>query len=263
VKPKIIALAAVLAVLGAAIAIVAQRGPGPEPPSPIDPTPFDVALIHASGDSANEGSAMAGAEGSAAGVVTNQTSRETVRANDPPPAEGTGLPVRNGPSVGANPARAGEPVTLLDPVVLREPNDEPPQAGEGTGDPASPFGENDFAAGTITREEHFASHMQQQFDEVSERIARCVEGMPSSTRDTLHVELVVRETVPGTTVGVIENFQTAALPEDRADCARSSFESMDLPLPWLATAIDAPGFTVVADTAVEYSLEIEVEIGAE
>ena len=263
VNPKIIALVAGLAALGAAVAIVSQRGQGPDTPPPINPNVFNPALLEGSGGPA-EGSALAEAEGSAVAVVTNQHSRPIAEPSDPPaPAEGTGQPVRSGPTAGVNPARAGEPVVLLNPIEFREPNEQPPGPGEGTGDPANPFGENDFAAGTVTREEQFASHMQQQYAEVSERIERCVNGMPTSTRDTVHVEMVVRETEPGTTAGVIQNFQSTQLPEDRVACARQSFESIDFPLPWLATAVEAPGFTVVADTAVEYSLEIEVEIGAE
>lgn len=257
-KPKIIVALTALAALGAALAIVAQRG-GPEPPpTPQPPRPAATVI-----DVTLEGSAVGEAEGSGGLIVTNQTSRE-VPERTHVPAEGTGQPAQDGPSVGIDPARADEPVRLLNPVEFRQPTeDDPPGPGEGTGDPASPFGEDDHAAGTITREEQFAAHMQEQYAQLTQRIERCVRGMATTTRDTVHVEMVIREPEPGTTVGTIENFQSASLSGERADCARNSFQAMDFPLPWRATAIEAPGFNVVADTAVEYSMEIEVEIGAE
>lgn len=259
-KLKIIVALTGLAALGAALAIVAQRS-GPEPP-PLTPPRPAAGLVEGTGEAVGEGSAVGDAEGSGGLVVTNQTSRAIPERRDPPPAEGTGQPVPEGPRVGVNPARAEEPVQLVDPVQRRAPvDDDPPAPGEGTGDPANPFGENDHPVGTVSREEQFASHMQQQYEELTERIARCVHGMPTSTRDTVHAEMVVRESEPGTTVGNVENFQSAALTGERADCARNSFAEIDFPLPWQATAIEAPGFTVVADTAVEYSLSFEVEIG--
>jgi hypothetical protein len=262
VNSKFIVLTLGLVVLGVALGIVAARY-GPTALPPIDPTPFNSALLDGSGAASSEGSALAEAEGSSTPVVTNQASREIGEQDDAPPPEGTGVPAPEGPSVGVNPARDGELVRLLNPLEFREPDEDDTPPGEGTGDPANPFGEDDFAAGTVTREEQFANHMQQEYGEASERIQRCVQGMPNSTRDTVHVEMVIREPQPGTTVGIIENFQSAMLTGDRADCARRSFEAMEFPLPWLATAVEAPGFTVVADTAVEYSMEIEVEIGAE
>jgi hypothetical protein len=258
-KPILIFGSLVLAGLGAALAVVAQR-PAPAPSAPMQAS--DFAPFHPESsepDSAGDGTG----EGTDDDATTQGTVAEvpTIGA-EVAAAQGTGRPTRSGPSVGVNPARAEEPIQLLNPVDYGEPDEEP--VGEGTGNPHDPFGENDHAAGTVSREETFANNIQAQYVAVSEVIANCVEGMPAATRDTVHVEMIVRDAPGGArSIPSIENFQSSVLADDRAACARRGFEAMDLPLPWLATAIEAPGFTVVADTAVEYSLEFEVEIGAE
>lgn len=252
-KPILIFGSLALAVLGAALAVVAQR-PVPTPPPPVVPAEFAPFQAETPGAEPTAEQGSAGRTDSPADTDTD-TEPSTAQAADPTQAAAV-TPTPTGPSVGVNPARAEEPIQLLNPVEYRQP--------EGTANPGDPRNENDPQAGRVSREETFANNIQAQYEAVTQVMADCVEGMPAATRDTVHVEMVVRDAPGGQRgVGSIENFQSATLADDREACARRGFEQMDLPLPWLATAIEAPGFTVVADTAVEYSLEFEVEIGAE
>ncbi len=256
-KPALIFGSLALVGLGATLAVVSLRS-APEPPAPMQAAEFEPFQAEATTPATEPEEAPA--EATEPESVQPEGDANAVAVQ--PPAEGTGLPTQNGPRVGVNPARADEPVRLLNPVDYGAAGDGRP--GEGTGDPNSPLGESDHPAGAVSREETFANSVQAQYQAVTEVLAGCVEGMPTSTRDTIYVEMIVRDDPSGQGgVPQIQNFQSGTLEGERAACAQRGFQNMDLPAAWLATAVEAPGFTVVADTAVEYSLEFEVELGAE
>lgn len=262
-RPLKVTLAALaVAALGAAVALVvesAQReraalgitAPG-EPFAPWSPRP-GVAAPEASGQPA----------------LLPGESTTPIRAADPPPAPGegtgTGASERNGPSVGPDPARSGQPVVAAYPTA-RDTPDEPPDEGTGVPDDQNPHAPGEQPAGpNPAPEEAFFARIDQAYRTAVTGLADCVAGLADDARDSVFVEMVVRENEERRGVGTasVEAFQSALLTGDRAVCARRNVTGVDFPAPWEAHTGEGPAFTVRSSTAVEYSVVFEIEIGAE
>ncbi len=263
-RNRLIGLVAVAA-LGIAVAIVLLRGPA-EAPSPATDVPpaveaFDPYAAAAEASAAAREAEEAAAEGSAQTAETVPAEGTGSRTEaEGTPGEGTG----QGPTVGADPASAGQPVTVIH-TDLAVPPDEEPVEGTGVGvddDPDHGLGPGD-AERNMGDEAQFFDNVQHAYGRASVQISDCLTDTPD-LRDSLFVEMTVRDLADDPMAGDVNiaQFQSNALTEGQRTCVADVLTDMDVPPAWAAGTGEGPGFTTQSDSDIEYEIVFEFEVGA-